>query len=75
VLANPHFRARRALVETADPELGTVTTAAPLPLRPAAPGTIRHLGRARGADNVAVYCDWLGLDDTELQALQAAGVI
>lgn len=75
VLANPHFRARPALVEASDPEIGTITTAAPLPLRAEHPGTIRHLGRARGADNLAVYRDWLGMDDAELHTLTAARVI
>jgi len=75
VLANPQFRARPTLVEVDDPEIGTVTTAAPLPLRPDHPGTIRHLGRHRGADNVAVYRDWLRMDDAELRSLEASGVI
>jgi crotonobetainyl-CoA:carnitine CoA-transferase CaiB-like acyl-CoA transferase len=75
VLRNPHFRARGTLVDVDDPDVGAVTTSAPLPLRPEAPGIVRHLGRALGADNVAVYRDWLGLSDAELEALAAAGVV
>jgi len=75
VLANPQFRARPALLDVDEPEIGTVTTAAPFPLRAERPGTIRHLGHARGADNVAVYRDWLGMADAEFRALAAAGVI
>ena len=75
VLANPQFRARPTLIEADDPELGTITTTAPLPFRTDHPGTIRHLGRPRGADNVAVYRDWLHMDDAELRNLAAAGVI
>ena len=72
VLANPHFRARGDVVtvEAADGEV--VTTAAPFL---AGRGTIRHLGRARGADNDAVYRGWLGIPDDELDALRAAGVV
>ena len=72
VLANPHFRARGEIVSIDDPDLGATTTAAPAI---AGMGTIRHLGRDVGADNRAVYVDWLGVDDTELARLRAAGVV
>jgi crotonobetainyl-CoA:carnitine CoA-transferase CaiB-like acyl-CoA transferase len=72
VLANPHFRARGEIVTVDDAALGSVTTAAPgLP----GAGTIRHLGRDLGADNDAVYGDWLGIDATELARLRAAGAV
>ena len=73
VLASEHFRARDALVTVDDPDLGPFTTTAPLPL--GAGGRIRHLGRGRGADNDAVYRQWLGLDAGELADLRAAGVV
>jgi crotonobetainyl-CoA:carnitine CoA-transferase CaiB-like acyl-CoA transferase len=75
VAANPQFRARGSLIEVADAEAGAITTAAPSPARTQEPGRIRHLGRGRGADNRAVYCDWLGLSDNQLAALLAEGVI
>ncbi|HVO27328.1 MAG TPA: CoA transferase [Candidatus Margulisiibacteriota bacterium] len=75
VAANPQFRARGSLIEVGDAEAGTLTTAAPSPARAQAPGRIRHLGRGLGADNRAVYCDWLGLSDTALARLQTDGII
>jgi crotonobetainyl-CoA:carnitine CoA-transferase CaiB-like acyl-CoA transferase len=72
VLANPHFRARGEIVSVDDAELGPIETAAP---GVAGSGTIRHLGRDRGADNRAIYVDWLGIDDAELARLSAAGVV
>jgi crotonobetainyl-CoA:carnitine CoA-transferase CaiB-like acyl-CoA transferase len=72
VLANPQFRARDELVTIDDPALGSVTTAAP-GLRGL--GTLRHLGRDRGADNDAVYAEWLGIDPAELANLRADGVV
>lgn len=75
VAANPQFRARGSLIEVADAEAGSITTAAPSPARAQEPGRIRHLGRALGADNRAVYCDWLGLSDNELARLQKDGII
>jgi crotonobetainyl-CoA:carnitine CoA-transferase CaiB-like acyl-CoA transferase len=72
VLANPHFRVRGEVLTVDDPEVGPITTA-----RPGVGnlGAIRHFGRALGADNDAVYRDWLGLDPPELARLRAAGVI
>jgi formyl-CoA transferase len=75
VLRNPHFRARGSLLEIDDPEAGRITLAAPSPHRERDPGKIRHLGRGLGADNDAVYRDWLGLDDAEREALRRDGVI
>lgn len=69
VARNPHFRARGELAVTAD-EGEPLTLAAPLP-----PGRIRWLGRARAADNHAVYRDWLGLSAGETAALERDGVI
>jgi crotonobetainyl-CoA:carnitine CoA-transferase CaiB-like acyl-CoA transferase len=74
-LANPHFRARGNLVEVADDEAGCITTSAPSPIGFSAPGRIRHLGRGLGADNRAVYCDWLGLDEKEMKRLVDEGVV
>jgi crotonobetainyl-CoA:carnitine CoA-transferase CaiB-like acyl-CoA transferase len=75
VAVNPQVRARRSLIEVADAEAGTITTAAPSPARAQEPGRIRHLGRGRGADNRAVYRDWLGLSDNELAALERNKII
>lgn len=72
VLANPHFRARGEIVTADDPELGSMTTAAPFV---AGMGAIRHFGRDLGADNEAVFVDWLGMDASELDRLRAAGVV
>ena len=72
VLANPHFRARAEVITIDDPELGPITTA-----RPGVGdlGAIRHLGRALGADNEAIYREWLGVDPSELARLRTVGVI
>jgi crotonobetainyl-CoA:carnitine CoA-transferase CaiB-like acyl-CoA transferase len=77
VVVNPHFRARGDLVEVTDAQAGPIpiTTAAPLPHRSRDAGTIRHLGRGLGADNRAVYCEWLGLGEEQLAALVADGVV
>lgn len=74
VLANPHFRARAAITDVSDEELGTLPTAGPLPTGSAQQG-IRWLGRALAADEGAVLGQWLGLTPGELATLRANGVI
>ena len=74
-LENPHFGARGSLTRVGDPEIGPLVMAAPLPRRPGAPGRVRYLGRPCGADNDAVYGDWLGLTRDERAALAAERVI
>mgnify|MGYP000054455530 CR=1 FL=1 len=54
---------------------GTLTTAAPLPRRAAEPGRIDHLGGALGADDEAVYREWLGCDAGQLARWRNDGVI
>jgi len=75
VAVNPQFRARESLITVDDAEAGRITTAAPSPARTHDRAAIRHLGRGLGADNHAVYCNWLGLDERELMALTADGVV
>jgi len=41
----------------------------------ATPGAVRHLGRAPGADNAAIFTGRLGHSADELAAWRAAGVV
>jgi crotonobetainyl-CoA:carnitine CoA-transferase CaiB-like acyl-CoA transferase len=75
LLTDEHLRARGSHVTVEDPDLGPMTVQAPVAILSETPGRIEHLGRALGADNVAVYHNLLGIDHDKLAALQAAGVI
>lgn len=75
VADNPHVQARESLLRFDDPEIGPVVAAAPFPRRVESQGQVRHLGRDVGADNDAVYGDWLGLTRDERAALRTDGVI
>ena len=75
VASNPHFRARGSLLEVDDPQAGPITLASPSPRRERHGPQVRHLGRERGADNRAVYVDWLGLEEERLAELVRDGVI
>jgi formyl-CoA transferase len=73
--ADPHFAAREAIVRLAHPEFGELPMHGVFPRLSATPGRVRHAGPALGEHNDDVYRGLLGLDDSELAKLTAAGVI
>ena len=75
ILDDPHFRARDSIVRAKDEDFGSVAVPGVVPRLSATPGEVRSSGPAPGAHNAEVYGDWLGLSETEQQALRAAGVI
>ena len=75
IFADPHYRARRSIVEAPDDELGTVTMAAVVPRLATTPGAIEHAGHRVGQDTRRVLRDRLGLGDARIDALAAAGVV
>lgn len=75
IFGDPHYRARGAIVQANDDELGSVAMANVVPRLSATPGTVRHAGHQPGHDTRRVLHDRLGLDDNALDALEAAGVI
>lgn len=74
VMNDPHLHARGALRYVSHPLLGDVIlptgamrfTDEPPPIEPS---------KALGADNQAIYGDWLGLNDKDVEALAAEGAI
>ena len=76
MLADPHFAAREAIVEVATERFGQLKMQGIVPKLSATPGTIRRPAPAAvGQHNAEVYGELLGLDQAELAALAARGVI
>ena len=75
MFADPHFAAREAIVRLAHPEFGELPMHGVFPRLSATPGRVRHAGPALGEHNDDVYRGLLGLDDSEMAKLTAAGVI
>ena len=76
VFADPHFRARRMIVDHDDPEIGRVAGPNVAPRFSQTPGSVRWSGPVRpGSHNGEVYGDLIGLDGAELEELTRAGVI
>jgi crotonobetainyl-CoA:carnitine CoA-transferase CaiB-like acyl-CoA transferase len=75
IALDPHFAARHDLVAVDDPVLGPLRQQSPYP-RLVGEGTPVPSGAPQlGADNRAVWCDTVGLTPSELEELQAKGVV
>ena len=75
IFGDPHYRARKSIVDAPDDELGTVTMAAVVPRLNGTPGAIEHAGHRVGQDTRRVLHERLGFDDARIDALAAAGVV
>ncbi|WP_176594779.1 CaiB/BaiF CoA-transferase family protein [Sphingobium sp. EM0848] len=71
MMADPHFKAREAIIEVEDPVLGTVPMQGVFPKLSATPGSVRKAAPgAIGEDNAAVLNRWLGLDADAIATLE-----
>jgi crotonobetainyl-CoA:carnitine CoA-transferase CaiB-like acyl-CoA transferase len=75
IMADPQFAALESIVTIPDDELGPIKMQNVMFRLSDTPGRVRWAGRPIGADNAAVYGEMIGLDDTQLTALRAKGVI
>lgn len=75
LLHDPQLRSREAFVRVADDELGEALLPNVLARFSGSEGKVRFAGRAKGADNVPVYKEMLGLSDADLARLSDQGVI
>jgi crotonobetainyl-CoA:carnitine CoA-transferase CaiB-like acyl-CoA transferase len=74
MISDPHFRARRSLVEVEDPEHGSIVMPAVVPRLSETPGRVRWAGPDLGEHTDGVLRA-AGLEDHEVQRLRAQGVI
>ena len=75
IVADPHYQDREDIVEIEDPELGHTRMLGLVPKFSDTPGELRHMGPTVGEHNSAVYGEWLGLSDEDLETLASGGVI
>jgi formyl-CoA transferase len=75
VMNDPHLLARGAIEQVDHPEYGPmVLQNSPIIYHGAERAVIEPSGRL-GRDTIAVYRDWLGIDDAGIERLAQAGVI
>ena len=76
MLDDPHFAAREAIIEVPHPEWGAVKMQNVMPKLSRTPGSVRRAAPATvGQDTLAVFGHMLGMNDAEIAALAARGVI
>ena len=75
ILADPHVKAREAIVRVLHDEYGELAMQNVVPRLSDTPGKIRHAAPALGADTQAVLTTILGLSEKTLQGLAARKVI
>ncbi len=75
IFRDPHYKARGAIIDIPDDDLGHVAVAVPVPRLSRSPGKVRHSGRRIGQDTRRVLREVAGLDENEIDVLHAAGII
>jgi len=75
ILTDDQYRARGAIVEVDDEDIGTVTAQNAIPKFSRTPGSVEYLGPRHGEHNREVYVDELGIEESTFEELRAAGVI
>jgi crotonobetainyl-CoA:carnitine CoA-transferase CaiB-like acyl-CoA transferase len=76
MLADPHFKAREAIIEVETERFGALKMQSSFPKFSATPGSVRRPAPSVvGQHNAEIYGALLGIEDGELERLAAAGVI
>jgi crotonobetainyl-CoA:carnitine CoA-transferase CaiB-like acyl-CoA transferase len=75
IAVDPHFAARRDLVEVADPVVGPLRQQAPYPRLVGEEQAVPAGAPRLGADNEAVWCGLVGMARAELDELRSKGVV
>jgi crotonobetainyl-CoA:carnitine CoA-transferase CaiB-like acyl-CoA transferase len=75
IMGDPHYAERETICPVEHETLGSVRVPGVVSRLMATPGAVRHLGRAPGADNEAVYGDRLQHSMREIAAWREAGIV
>jgi crotonobetainyl-CoA:carnitine CoA-transferase CaiB-like acyl-CoA transferase len=75
IFRDPHYRARRSVINAPDDDFGSIAMAAVVPRLSATPGEILHAGHRLGQDTREVLATLLGYSDEHIAALEARRII
>ena len=75
IFADPHYQARKTLVEFTDARAGKVVIPNVMPRLSATPGSIKSIGADIGQDNQEIFSTLLGLSVEEMRELSKKKII
>ena len=75
IFEDPQFAARESIVPVQDDDFGEVRLQSVVPKLTNHPGKVRHTARSIGADNEAIYKEFLDLDRADLAELKEKNII
>jgi crotonobetainyl-CoA:carnitine CoA-transferase CaiB-like acyl-CoA transferase len=75
IMADPHYAAREAIPLVEHETLGPVRVPGVVSRLVDTPGAVRHLGRAPGADNEAIFAGRLGHSAPEIAGWREEGIV
>ncbi|HEX5115445.1 MAG TPA: CoA transferase [Pseudonocardiaceae bacterium] len=75
MFADPHFKAREAIVRLVHPDFGELPMHNVFPQLSDTPGRVSHVGPTLGEHNADVYGGLLGINEHDMAALAERGVI
>jgi crotonobetainyl-CoA:carnitine CoA-transferase CaiB-like acyl-CoA transferase len=75
IFKDPHYKARHALVQVEDEDLGDVTLAAPVPKLSRTPGAIHHVGLDLGDSSGEILARLAGYSEQEIHDLLEEGIV
>ena len=75
IIADEHYKARDALIEVEDDELGEGLVQNTFPRFSETPGSVEHLGPPLGSHNDDIYGEYLAYDEETIADLESEGVI
>ena len=75
IVADPHYRAREAVISVDHPKLGAIQMQGVIPRLELTPGRVKHAGPELGEHNREILLGELGLSEAELRELEELGVV
>lgn len=75
ILSDPQYLARDSVIRVSDPQLGALRMQGLVARFSRTPGFVAYAGQEKGESNEAVFRDWLGRSDQELEWLREKGVL
>ncbi len=75
IVADPHFRAREAVIDVESDEYGRLTMQNVVPRLSDTPGSVRWVGPPLGAHTMEVMRERLGMTEDQVEQLRTDGVI